>query len=50
MLTGASSFSAEGSLFAGLGNHEIFRPTKTYPPMTIPELAKQSGPAPEVAA
>ena len=50
VLTGASSFSAEGSLFAGLGNHEIFRPTKTYPPMTIPELAKQSGPAPEVAA
>ncbi|MFZ5710515.1 MAG: N-6 DNA methylase [Pseudomonadota bacterium] len=50
VLTGASSFNAEGSLFAGLGNHEIFRPTKTYPPMTIPELAKQSGPAPEVAA
>ncbi|WP_444463191.1 hypothetical protein [Rhodobacter capsulatus] len=50
VLTGASSFSAEGSLFAGLGNHEIFRPTKTYPPMTIPDLAKLSGPAPEVAA
>ncbi|MFZ1725481.1 MAG: N-6 DNA methylase [Albidovulum sp.] len=50
VLTGASAFNAEGSLFAGLGNHEIFRPTKTYPPMTIPELAKQSGPAPEVAA
>lgn len=50
VLTGASAFSAEGSLFAGLGNHEIFRPTKIYPPMTIPELARQSGPAPEAAA
>lgn len=50
VLTGASAFSAEGSLFAGLGNHEIFKPTKTYPPLTIPELAKQSGPAPEAAA
>ncbi|ETD82030.1 N-6 DNA methylase [Rhodobacter capsulatus] len=50
VLTGASAFNAEGSLFAGLGNHEIFSPTKTYPPMTIPELAKQSGPMPEAAA
>jgi hypothetical protein len=50
VLTGASAFSAEGSLFAGLGNHEIFRPTKTYLPLTIAELAKQSGPAPEAAA
>jgi len=38
-LTGASEFSAEGSLFAGLGKNEIFTPTKTYPPMTIRELA-----------
>lgn len=38
-LTAASSFSAEGSLFAGLGKHEIFRPTATYPAMTISELA-----------
>lgn len=50
VLTGASAFSAEGSLFAGLGNHEIFKPTKTYPPMTIKELSDQNGPYPEVAA
>lgn len=50
VLTGASAFNAEGSLFAGLGNHEIFKPTKTYPPMTIKELAEQNGPAPEAAA
>jgi hypothetical protein len=35
----SSSFSAEGSLFAHLGKHEIFTPTKTYPPMTVSELA-----------
>ncbi len=36
VLTGSSSFSAEGSLF---GKHEIFTPIKTYPPMTVRELA-----------
>ena len=36
VLTGSSSFSAEGSLFAHLGKHEIFTPTKTYPPMNCP--------------
>lgn len=50
VLTGASAFNAEGSLFAGLGTHELFKPTKTYPPMTIKDLAEQNGPAPEVAA
>lgn len=35
----SSTFSAEGSLFAHLGKHEIFTPTKTYPPMTVGELA-----------
>ena len=50
VLTGASAFNAEGSLFAGLGNHEIFKPAKTYPPMTIKDLADQNGPAPEAAA
>lgn len=50
VLTGTSAFNAEGSLFAGLGNHEIFKPTKTYPPMTIKDLADQSGSSPEVAA
>lgn len=39
VLTGSSAFSAEGSLFAGLGKHEIFMPAKTYPPMTVAELA-----------
>jgi hypothetical protein len=39
VLTQASAFSAEGSLFAGLGKHELFTPVKTYPPMTVRELA-----------
>jgi hypothetical protein len=38
-LTQSSAFSAEGSLFAQLGRHEIFTPTKTCPPMTVAELA-----------
>lgn len=37
-LTLASTFSAEGSLFADLAKHEIFTPIKTYPPATISEL------------
>ncbi|MCF8177305.1 MAG: SAM-dependent methyltransferase [Sulfuritalea sp.] len=39
VLTGSSAFSAEGSLFAHLGKHEIFTPTKTYPPMAVKDLA-----------
>jgi hypothetical protein len=39
ILTGSSAFSAEDSLFAHLGKHEIFTPTRTYPPMTLSELA-----------
>ncbi len=50
VLTGASAFNAEGSLFAGLGNHEILKPTKTYPPMTIKGLAEQNGLTFEAAA
>jgi N-6 DNA Methylase len=38
-LTGASAYSQEGDLFADLGKHELFTPTKTYPPMTVSELA-----------
>lgn len=38
VLTGSSAFSAEGSLFAHLGKHEIFTPTKTYAPMTVSGL------------
>ncbi len=39
VLTGASAYSQEGDLFANFGKHEIFTPTKTYPPMTVGELA-----------
>jgi hypothetical protein len=38
VLTQSSAFSQEGTLFAELGKHEIFTPTRTYPPMTVPEL------------
>lgn len=41
VLTGSSAFSAEGSLFADLGKHEIFQPIKTYEPMTAVEIAAQ---------
>jgi len=43
VLTGSSSFSAEGSLFADLGKHEIFAPIKTHPPMTVRDLAALEG-------
>lgn len=39
VLTGMSKFREERSLFAGLGNHEIFQPVESYPPMTVRELA-----------
>lgn len=39
ILSQSSAFSAEGSLFAQLGMHQIFKPAKTYPPMTIIEIA-----------
>lgn len=38
-LTLSSTFGEEGSLFAHLGKHEIFTPTKTYPLMTVGKLA-----------
>ena len=41
VLTGSSAFSAEGSLFAHLGKHEIFTPIKTYAPMTAGDLAAE---------
>jgi hypothetical protein len=34
-----SALSAEGTLFAELGKHEVFMPTKAYPLMTVRELA-----------
>jgi len=50
-LTAASAFSAEGSLFAHLGKHEIFTPTKTYAPTTLSELAASAlGGTPKEAA
>lgn len=42
VLTGSSAFSAEGTLFAHLGKHEIFTPVKTWPPMTVRDLAESS--------
>lgn len=47
VLTGSSAFSAEDSLFARLGKHEIFKPIKAWPPMSVRELAGAS--AQEVA-
>lgn len=47
-LTQSSKYSAEGSLFAQLGKHEIFTPTRAYPPTTIRELsAATRGDAPK---
>ena len=42
VITGSSAFSAEASLFAHLGKHELFTPAKTYPTMTAKELADAS--------
>jgi hypothetical protein len=38
-LSQMSALSEEGSLFAHLGKHEIFAPAKTYPPMSVSEIA-----------
>jgi hypothetical protein len=42
-LTLSSSFSAEDSLFSQLGKHEIFTPTKSYPAMSVSDLAAALG-------
>ncbi len=39
VLTQMSGFIAQSPLFAHLGKHEVFTPTRTYPPMTVSELA-----------
>jgi hypothetical protein len=44
-LTQSSSYSASGSLFAHLGKQELFTPVRTYPPMTMSELAVLAGPS-----
>jgi hypothetical protein len=46
-LTLSSAFSAKGSLFSHLGKHELFTPTKAYPPMTASELATSLGNVPK---
>jgi len=40
VLTQSAAWSQEGTLFAHLGKHEIFTPVKTYPPLTVRELAE----------
>jgi len=41
VLTSMSSFSAEDSLFAHLGKHEIFTPILSHPPISLRELSLQ---------
>ncbi len=38
-LTQSSAFSAEDSLFANVGKHEIFTPTQSHPPLSVSDLA-----------
>lgn len=40
VLVGMAGFAEEGSLFAGLGKHEIFTPTRDYPPAKPSDLAR----------
>ena len=42
-LTGAASYDAEGQLFSDFGKHEIFTPIRTFPKMTIRDLAECAG-------
>lgn len=37
-LTQLSAFTEEGTLFSELGKHEIFSPTKVYPPLSVKDL------------
>lgn len=39
MLTQMSTYLEKNPLFACLGKHEIFKPTKAYPPMSVSEIA-----------
>lgn len=38
-LTHMGAFRDDDTLFADLGKHEVFMPTKSWPPMTVAELA-----------
>jgi len=49
ILAQSSAFGQEGTLFAHLGKHEVFKPSKTYPPMTASELADAVDAAPKQA-
>lgn len=49
LLTQSAAWSEKGTLFAHLGKHEIFTPIKTYPAMTVSELAAAAGDAAEAA-
>ncbi len=44
LLTQSAAFSADNSLFAHVDKHELFTPTKTYPPLTLRELAALTPP------
>lgn len=46
VLTGMSAFREERTLFAGLGDHEIFRPLDSFPPMNVRELAARNAETP----
>ena len=50
VLIGSSAFSAEESPFAHLGRHEIFTPIKTWPTMTVRDLAAANDGTPKEAA
>lgn len=39
-LTESAAFSEEGNLFADLGKHELFAPVRSYPAMTVKDLAE----------
>lgn len=41
VLTGMAAFREERTLFAHLGEHEIFQAAKSYPPMLVRDLAAQ---------
>jgi hypothetical protein len=45
VLTQSAAWSEEGTLFAQLGKHEILTPVKSYPPMTMSDLAAAFGDA-----
>ena len=40
-LTQMSTFAEAGTLFADIGKHEVFTPTKSYPSMTMIEIANE---------